>query len=150
MEPIRNVLAGLWWDAGRTKPTRFLSTWHHDKVTTVLRRMRGHVGRVEVNAPVALADYNVAVRGVDTANHRRQALTVQRRTRKWWKALFAFWFDSAVTNAFLLYEQTFSRSLLQSDFQPGVPGRGITTVTVADDVAVAATAVSSSRTTLAR
>ena len=80
------VVGGHWMDSCKT---RFLSTAHDGSTRSVSRRVKGHVGRVEVDCPEALADYNRLARGVDTADQKRATLTVQRRTRKWWKAVFA-------------------------------------------------------------
>jgi hypothetical protein len=54
--------------------------------------------------------------GNDLADQMRAATTVQLRTKKWWKAIFNWVFDSALINAFLLFRQTTPVSLSRREF----------------------------------
>ena len=95
VSPRVRMVAGCWRDSA---VTRFASTAHSGDAGVVLRRVAGVRGRVPFSAPRALVDYNRYMRGVDLADQRRACLTVQRRTRKWWRALFAWWLDSVVVS----------------------------------------------------
>ena len=85
-----DLLAVGWNDVGFTKG---MSNFHGPTSTTVLRRQRGTSGRVVRNAPTCMADYNLYMGGTDLCDQRRGNFTTQRRSKKWWHALFYFTLD---------------------------------------------------------
>jgi hypothetical protein len=104
----KSVVAGHWNDSGTV---RFLSTAHDGKGTTVKRRKVGHQDRIDINAPVAMSDYNKFMHGNDRADQKRTSYSLQKKENKWWKPIFKWLFDSAAINAHLLYQQMFEEEM---------------------------------------
>ena len=69
------------------------SNFHRPDTTTVMRWERGESERQERVAPVLFADYNKHMGGTDLCDQRRGNFTTQRRSKKWWHALFYFTLD---------------------------------------------------------
>jgi hypothetical protein len=67
------------------------------------RRKSNAAGRDEHEAPVASIDYNARMGGVDVFDQIREHRSVHLRSTKWWKVMFSFVLDSALSNAYHLY-----------------------------------------------
>src|SRR5271166_792460 len=100
-----NVVGGYWLDS---KKMAFLSTAHTGQAGEVLRHRKGHRGRLAVRAPLAMVDYNDKMHGVDVADQMRVTLSVLNRSRKWWKPVFSWLVDTAVTNAYRVYQSRYA------------------------------------------
>ena len=90
------LLAFAWKDVGNTKG---MSNFHLPALTTVFRRARGVSGRVERSAPVLFEEYNRFMGGTDLCDQRRGQYSTQRRSKKWWHALFYFSLDILMVRA---------------------------------------------------
>ena len=84
------LLAVAWKDVGNTKG---MSNFHGPQGTTVLRWQPGQSKRSPRNAPVCMAEYNQFMGGTDLCDQRRGNYTTQRKSKKWWHALFYFTLD---------------------------------------------------------
>jgi hypothetical protein len=103
MAKVQNgtITAYGWFDSG---PVRALSTFHDGTIGVLKRKKVGQKERVDVTAPIALKDYNDSYHGVDVSDQMRAALTISRRTQKWWKRMLDWIIDVALINAFLLFK----------------------------------------------
>lgn len=126
--PGINMVGVTWMDSG---VTRFLSTVHDGSDSSVLRKVKGKPQRQKRPAPLVAREYNEKMHGVDLADQKRAVLTIQQRTIKWWKALLAYIFDSAIINAHLLFEHCFPGELERRAFfvelcraWAGIPAQG--------------------------
>lgn len=98
------MTACVWMDK---KATFTLSTAENPATlaTTVQRKTkRGEVK--EVPAPSVIANYNNYMNGVDIADQLRTEYSTYRTSKKWWRYLFWFLFDIAVTNGFILMRES--------------------------------------------
>ena len=86
-----------WRDNGLV---RILSTFHShsDNVVDITRRVGANM--LTQKAPRAVVDYQKAMGGVDLADHLRSSFSVQRKTYRWWFALFYWVLDTSLINAF--------------------------------------------------
>ena len=62
------------------------------------------------SCPHSVALYTKYMGGVDRADQRRCYYDLGRKTKKWWKYLFAFVLNTAIVNSFILYKETNSPS----------------------------------------
>jgi hypothetical protein len=116
MAQIENgtITAYGWMDSG---PVRALSTFHDGSTSTLLRRKKGNSERVVVAAPSALKEYNDCYHGVDVSDQMRAALSISRRTRKWWKRLLDWIIDVSFINSYLLFKVLYNNNdLSRRDF----------------------------------
>jgi hypothetical protein len=68
-----------------------------------MTRQSGAV-KVEVNAPVALAEYNECMGGCDTADQKRANYRIQRkRITRWYMTLFYWALDVNVINSYVIF-----------------------------------------------
>ena len=59
----------------------------------------------DVTAPLVADVYNNNMAGCDQSDQLRAALTIHRKTRKWWHPLGIFWLiDQSLVNAYILYK----------------------------------------------
>lgn len=68
----------------------------------VLRRQRDG-NRITLPCPKAVIDYNNYMGGVDRGDQLRGYYSCRSRSRKFYKYIFYFLLDSAITNAFILH-----------------------------------------------
>ena len=73
-----------------------------DEEKTVLRRQRD-CSRVEVRCPAPMALYQKYMGGVDRNDQLRQYYHVRMKCHKFYRYIFWFLFESAVTNAYILH-----------------------------------------------
>ena len=69
------------------------SNFHKPTTASVFRRERGSATRVERECPTMFVEYNQYMGGTDLSDQRRGQYTTQRRSKKWWHALFYFTLD---------------------------------------------------------
>lgn len=85
---FRTTAQGLlyvkWKDS---KTVHFLSNFHGTE-QTVLSRTQKDGSKLEVTAPMVVADYNKDMGGVDKADMLRSIYDLDRKSRKWWHRLF--------------------------------------------------------------
>lgn len=113
VNPNKNILVGHWHDS---KIMSFLSTFHDGTMSKTERKGCGSPTKVEVSCPNTLKDYNLFMHGNDRADQMRKSFSIQIRSKKWWKPLFNFVFDSACINAYLLYRQWYQDGLDRKRF----------------------------------
>ena len=70
---------------------------------TVLRRKKDG-SRVPVECPDSIILYNKYMGGVDRGDQLRGYYCCRTKSKKFYKYLFYFLFDVAITNAFILYK----------------------------------------------
>ena len=96
---LKRVSISLWQDS---KPVVVVSSNTDPKgTTTVLRRLRDG-SRVFVPCPTSICEYNKYMGGVDLNDQLRGYYHVRLKGRKFYKYIFWFLFDVAVTNAYIL------------------------------------------------
>ncbi|XP_047103465.1 piggyBac transposable element-derived protein 4-like [Schistocerca piceifrons] len=99
---VRSCVAAVKWQD--SKPVRILSNYHNPKhVTTVLRRNKDG-SRSEVFCPLAVAEHNKIMGGVDRFDQLPERYAVGSRSRKWWHRLFFFLVDLAVVNSYVMWK----------------------------------------------
>ena len=107
------VVAVAWMDS---KHVLFMTTAHKPSSgdTQVRRKVPGTQGRPLRKAPVAAEQYNLNMGGCDTGDNLRARTTIHLRASKWWKAIFCYSLDSAVNNAYLIYNKMAGPALSMS------------------------------------
>ena len=96
-----SVTASAWKDR---KVVTVLSTNTQPTATgTVLRRQKDG-SRVPVPCPEAIISYNEFMGGVDRGDQLRGYYSCRTKSRKFYKYIFYFLLDVAITNAFVLYK----------------------------------------------
>lgn len=96
------LLCTTWKD---TRDVTLLSTCHQANGTETVRRntvTNGQHAVIDVPVPPCIADYNRAMGGVDLADQNSTYYTVKRKTRKWWKVIFARCLDMAIVNTWVM------------------------------------------------
>ena len=80
---------------------------------TVLRRQRDG-SRIPVPCPEAIISYNEFMGGVDRGDQLRGYYSCRTKSRKFYKYIFYFLLDVAITNAFVLYKHYATCSKLKN------------------------------------
>lgn len=95
------MTASAWKD---NKVVTVMSTTSQPSATgTVLRRQRDGT-RVSVPCPEAILTYNRNMGGVHRGDQLRGYYNCRVKSRRFYKYIFYFLFDVAITNAFILYK----------------------------------------------
>ena len=92
-----------------TKPYKLMSSIHGHARGIMQRRKRSAAGTQRHEAPVASLHYNDRMGGVDLFDQFRERRSTYIRSKKWWRVMFAFVLDSAMSNAYLLYCELWGR-----------------------------------------
>ena len=91
------------------------TSWKDNKVVTVLssnvqpgevdtcKRKQKNGTHMQLSCPVAVVEYVKYMRGVDQNDQLRTYYLVRLKSRKFYKYIFLFLFELAVTNAFVVY-----------------------------------------------
>ena len=111
-----SMLAIKWMDK---RPVIMLTTIHNNDIISTERRSRKAEGGIEkVEKPVAVAEYNKFMGGVDTADQFLSYYGFSHRTVRWWRRAFFFLLDMAVVNSYIIYTQkcTSSRRFTHEQF----------------------------------
>jgi hypothetical protein len=94
--------AVIWHDVGYAK---IITTCHQPNATMVKRRQSGVQGRVDRPCLESISEYNKNMGGTDQCDQLRHYNTTQRKTVKWWHALFFWALDVASgVNAYTEYQ----------------------------------------------
>ena len=93
-----NVCASSWMDR---KTVTVMSTTSQPDVGTVLRRQKDG-SRISVRCPLSIMEYNNYMGGVDRGGQVRGYYSCRTKCRKFYKYIFHFLLDVAITNAFIL------------------------------------------------
>ena len=95
------VTASVWMD---NKPVTVMSTNTQPSATgSVLRRQRDG-SRISVPCPEAILCYNSHMGGVDRGDQLRGYYSCRTKSRKFYKYIFYFLFDTTITNSFILWK----------------------------------------------
>ena len=94
-----------WQDTGIV---HFLSNFLDPREEVQMKRWIKRPGQrsthEDVTAPLVADVYNNNMAGCDQSDQLRAALTIHRKTRKWWHPLGIFWLiDQSLVNAYILY-----------------------------------------------
>ena len=96
-----SLVGSAWRD---NKVVTVLSTTSQpDASGTVLRRQKDG-SRVTVNCPQSIIHYNKYMGGVDHGDQLRGNYSCRTKSWKFYKYIFYFLFDVAITNAYILYK----------------------------------------------
>ena len=95
-----------WQDTGIV---HFLSNFLDPREEVQMKRWIKRPGQrsthEDVTAPLVADVYNNNMAGCDQSDQLRAALTIHRKTRKWWHPLGIFWLiDQSLVNAYILYK----------------------------------------------
>ena len=93
--------ASVWQD--RKAVTVMSTTTQPQASGTVLRRQRDG-SRIPVPCPESVVQYNTYMGGVDRGDQLRGYYSCRTKSRKFYKYIFYFLFDVAVTNSYILYK----------------------------------------------
>ena len=93
-----NVCASSWMDR---KVVTALSTTTQPETGTVLRRQKDGT-RISAPCPLSIIDYNKYMGGVDRGDQVRGYYSCRTKCRKFYKYIFHFLLDVAITNAYIL------------------------------------------------
>ena len=106
------LLACVWKDK---RIIHFLSTIHVARASstvTVLRREKDGSKRI-VECPPLLPDYQAFMRGIDRGDQLMGYYNVGRRSKKWWKRVFAYLLEVCVLNSYILQKVSNSGAVKQ-------------------------------------
>ena len=95
-----DVMVTAWRDK---RVVRVVSTIHKHRMVTVQERKKGRSGRVEVQKPLAVAEYNKYMNGVDRLDQMISYYPFTRKTVKWTKKFVMYLFSIAMYNSFVLF-----------------------------------------------
>ncbi len=78
----------------------------HKASSTVLRTvvLDGQVTRESLTCPPLLPDYQTYMRGVDRGDQLMGCYSLARRSKKWWKRVFAYVIEVAAMNGYIVYK----------------------------------------------
>jgi hypothetical protein len=95
------MLAVGWID---NRPVHFISTADSTKITTVSRRVGKE--KMEVNAPLAIKNYNKFMGGIDRHDRLRSTFSIckKHKFKKYYVKLFLFLLDVTITNSWIYYK----------------------------------------------
>ncbi|CAK1592483.1 unnamed protein product [Parnassius mnemosyne] len=95
-----NVGFIIWKD---NKLVSILSTAFHPKQKTSCERTQNDGSKKSFPCPLTIIEYTKRMGGVDRFDQKRTPYAVGRKSSKWWKRIFYFLIDAAITNAYILY-----------------------------------------------
>lgn len=98
-----NLVATSWFD---NRQVNLLSTNSDPTVTVNIKRKKKDGTHAEVKAPQVVENYNKNMNGVDHGDQLRMQYPTSRRSKKFWKYLFWFLFDTAITCAYILMRES--------------------------------------------
>lgn len=85
------------------KPVNLISNFRDDETTVTRTQKDGR--KTHVPCPMAMADYNKNMGGVDKADMLRALYAVNGTSIKWWHRLFFGIVDITFINAFIVYKE---------------------------------------------
>lgn len=111
-----NVGFAVWKD---TKPVTVVSTAFHPNLKKTCNRTQKDGSKKSIKCPVLITEYTALMGGVDRFDQQRGQYNVGRKSRKWWKRIFYFLVDVAITNAHILHKNNtrVHNRMKQKDFR---------------------------------
>lgn len=103
----KDVSIVKWRDRG-SKCVNVVSSMHNPADITTVKRTNKVGNREEVICPKAIAQYNQNMGGVDKFDQLLSYYSIAWKSRRWWFKIFYYLVDSAIVNAYILYQQTCS------------------------------------------
>lgn len=94
-----DVVATVWRDK---RDVVMISSMHTATTTTTVERTQNDGSRVNVTCPQAVSTYNKYMSVVDNGDQMRNYSRVRLKSSKYYKYIFWFLFNVAVTNAYIL------------------------------------------------
>ncbi len=97
------LLACCWVDS---RPIYFLTTIHVAVASTAaqVKRTTHDGSRVWVTCPPLMPDYQRCMGGVDRGDQLIACYNLGRRSKKWWKRVFAYLLETSILNAYHLWK----------------------------------------------
>jgi hypothetical protein len=95
-----NISIYAWMDS---KAVACISNVHPAMAVKVSRRTKGRAQPLELDCPLALAEYNQWMGAIDDFDRLMSFHSAKLRSRKWWLAIFYFLIDVAAINALHLW-----------------------------------------------
>ena len=102
-----NIAVSVWQD---NRPVVVISNSDPTVTTTVQRKMRDGTSR-SVSCPQSILLYNTFMGGVDCNDQLRQYYSLRLKGRKYYKYIWWFLLDVAVTNAYIMCKNHTSLSI---------------------------------------
>ncbi|GFS14000.1 PiggyBac transposable element-derived protein 4-like [Elysia marginata] len=94
-----NLSYGIWLD---TKPVCVLSNFHNPAQTGTVNRRSGHQEQRQVEVPLALADYQQFMMGVDLTDQMIGYNMQELKAKKWWRWVFLYLLMVSVHNSYVV------------------------------------------------
>ena len=98
----KGVVCAIKWMGN--KEVTLLSTSYSPKDVSEVNRRAKDGSQNAVSCPLAIAEYNRIMGGVDRFDQLRERYTVGRRSIKWWHRILYWLIDLAVVNSFIMYK----------------------------------------------
>ena len=95
------VTASAWMD---NKLVMVMSTNNQPSSSGVVLRRQKDGSRIEVPCPEAVINYNKYMGGVDRGDQNRVYYSCRMKSRKFYKYIFLFLLDVAITNSYILHK----------------------------------------------
>ena len=95
----KNITVSVWQD---TKPVVVTSSNSDPKATDTVQRKQKDGTRTDISSPTSISLYNRYMGGVDLNDQLRGYYHVRLKCRKYYKYIFWFIFDVAITNTYIL------------------------------------------------
>ena len=110
-----SLSATIWQDK---RQVYVLSTLTTPSDTVHIRRKERDGSRTDLTCPTAITTYNQHMAGVDKGDQLRQYYSLRLKFMKYYKYIFFFLSDTAITNAFILHSKfSPSRKLKHKEFR---------------------------------
>ena len=95
-------MASAWLDK---KVVMVMSTSCQDPTLELtVSRQLSDGSKIEVPCPSSISEYNTYMRGVDRGDQIRGYYKTRTKCRKFYKYIFWFLFDTAITNSYVLHK----------------------------------------------
>lgn len=111
----KNCVSIVKWKDKRI--VNLLSNFHDPKNVTQVKRRAKDGTQSMVPCPLVLHDYNNNMNCVDKFDQNKKSYQIDRKSQKWWHRIFFFFFDSAIVNSRILYNEITKESMSMKDFR---------------------------------
>ena len=98
----RGPLLATVWSGKRI--INLLTTMHAATIPTTVKRITKTGSREDVACPPCLPNYVQFMRGVDMVDQLIHYYNISRRSRKWWKRVYAYGVEVSIFDSFVLYK----------------------------------------------
>uniref|UniRef100_A0A667ZA88 PiggyBac transposable element-derived protein domain-containing protein n=1 Tax=Myripristis murdjan TaxID=586833 RepID=A0A667ZA88_9TELE len=96
-----SVMVLAWRDK---KIVKMITTFHENNMEDIQVWQRGHKGKVRVQKPACIVEYNKAMNGVDKLDQNIVYYPFVRKSHKWTKKFVTYLFQISLFNAFVIYK----------------------------------------------